>query len=66
MNSRPMVAGLKLQLAASGVDVEREIGKGSLAVSSEQSHLLGDWEFDKTSKLARFAEIPLYMLNVIL
>ena len=47
MNSRPMVAGLKSQLAASGVDVEREIGKGSLAVSSEQNHLLGDWEFDK-------------------
>lgn len=46
MNSRPMVAGIKSQLAADGVDVEAEIARGSMVLSSEQNHLLGDWEFD--------------------
>lgn len=51
LNSRPMVAGMKSQLAADGIDVENEIAKGRLMLSSEQSHLLGDWEFDVTSMI---------------
>ena len=51
MNSRPMVAGLKSQLAAEGLDVSHETIKGSLVMSSEQNHLLGDWEFDVPSML---------------
>jgi len=51
MNSRPMVAGLKSQLAAEGLDVVQETIKGSLVMSSEQTHLLGDWEFDVPSML---------------
>lgn len=46
LNSRPMVAGLKSQLAADGLDVEAEMARGSLMFSSEQTHLVGDWEFD--------------------
>jgi hypothetical protein len=41
-----MVAGLKSQLAAEGLDVEQEILRGALVLSSEQHHLLGGWEFD--------------------
>jgi len=46
LNSRPMIAGMKSQLAANGIDVEREISSGNLMLSSEQTHLVGDWEFD--------------------
>ena len=55
LNSRPMIAGMKSQLAALGVDVEHEIAKGSLMVSSEQSHLIGDWEFDVNAMLGSLA-----------
>lgn len=34
-----MVAGMRSYLAAAGVDVAREVGKGSLALSSDQGHL---------------------------
>ena len=51
LNSRPMVAGMKSQLAALGIDIEHEVAKGSLIMSSEQNHLLGDWEFDVRSML---------------
>ena len=46
-----MVAGMKSQLAALGIDIEHEVAKGSLMMSSEQNHLLGDWEFDVPSML---------------
>ena len=46
LNSRSMIAGMKSRLAAEGFDVEAEMAKGNLVLSSEQSHLLGDWEFD--------------------
>jgi hypothetical protein len=55
LNSRPMVAGMKSQLAADGIDVENEIAKASLVLSSEQTHLLGDWEFD-VSRMIRTLE----------
>lgn len=46
LNSPPMVAGFKSYLAAEGIDVALETGKGSLVLSSEQNHLVGDWYFD--------------------
>ena len=46
-----MVAGIKSQLAANGVDVQQSITNGSLVLSSEQSHLLGDWQFDISSMI---------------
>lgn len=35
----PMIAGMRSYLAAAGVDVAREVGKGSLVLSSDQGHL---------------------------
>ena len=40
LNSRPMVAGMRSYLAAAGLDVEHEVGKASLVLSSEQGHLV--------------------------
>jgi hypothetical protein len=39
LNSPPMVAGMGSYLAAAGVDVAHEVGKGSLVLTSEQGHL---------------------------
>ena len=39
-NSPPMVAGLQSYLAAAGVDVECELKKGSLVLTSDQGHLI--------------------------
>jgi hypothetical protein len=52
LNSRPMIAGMKSQLAALGVDVEHEIASGSLILSSEQNHLVGEWQFDVQAMIA--------------
>jgi MEDS: MEthanogen/methylotroph, DcmR Sensory domain len=41
LNSAPMVAGMRSYLAAAGVDVAQEVGKASLVLSSDQSHLIG-------------------------
>ena len=46
-----MVAGLKSQLAAQGLDVEQEFASGRLVMSAEQTHLQGDWEFDAARML---------------
>ena len=46
-----MVAGIKSQLAANGVDVQQSITNGSLVLSSEQNHLVGDWQFDISSMI---------------
>ena len=45
LDSPPMVAGMRSYLAAAGVDVAREVGKGSLVLSSDQGHLV-DGHFD--------------------
>ncbi len=45
LNSRPMVAGMRSYLAATGVDVVREVANGSLIFSSVQDHLR-DGKFD--------------------
>lgn len=39
LNSPPMVAGIRSYLAASGVDIERETGRGSLILTADRSHL---------------------------
>ncbi|HEY1498415.1 MAG TPA: MEDS domain-containing protein [Acidobacteriaceae bacterium] len=39
LNSPPMVAGMRSYLAAAGVDIEHEVGRGSLVLTSEQGHL---------------------------
>jgi hypothetical protein len=49
-NSPPMVAGLQSYLAAAGVDVKRELHKGSLILSSDQGHL-ADGLFDLNAML---------------
>src|SRR6185503_14851117 len=41
LNSPPMVAGLRSYLFAGGVDVPKEVMKGSLVLSSDQGHLHG-------------------------
>jgi DcmR-like sensory protein len=46
LNSGPMVAGMRSYLAAAGVDVAREMERGSLVLSSELSHLKEDGSFD--------------------
>src|SRR3569833_2985328 len=51
LNSRPMIAGMKSQLAAYGVDEQSAMTSGNLVLSSEQTHRIGDWEFDVPSLL---------------
>lgn len=41
LNTPPMVSGMRSYLAAAAVDVEHEIAKGSLTVSSDRLHLVG-------------------------
>jgi hypothetical protein len=55
LNSPPMVAGMQSYLAAAGVDVAHEVGKGSLLLSSEQRHLRGGI-FDADLMLHTLAE----------
>ena len=45
LNSPPMIAETRCSLAALDIDVERAIAKGSLVLSSDQSHL-ADGHFD--------------------
>src|SRR5690349_17489909 len=40
MNTPAMVAGIRSHLAAAGLDVPAAVQKGSLVLSSDQSHLL--------------------------
>jgi hypothetical protein len=39
LNSQPMVAGMRSYLYAAGVDVPKEVKRGSLVLSSDKSHL---------------------------
>jgi MEDS: MEthanogen/methylotroph, DcmR Sensory domain len=48
LNSPPMVAGVRSYLFAGGIDVPKEIMKGSLVLSSEQGHLKnGRFDIDR-------------------
>ena len=42
LNSPPMVAGIRSYLAAAGVDLNEQIVRGALLLSSDQSHLVND------------------------
>lgn len=50
LNSEPMVAGLRSYLAAAGVDVEAEMRRESLVLSSERPHLV-DGRFEMEGML---------------
>jgi hypothetical protein len=54
LNSPPMVAGIRSYLAASGVDVTREIERGSLVLTSDRDYL-AQGQFD--------TERMIFMLN---
>jgi MEDS: MEthanogen/methylotroph, DcmR Sensory domain len=48
LDSPPMVAGMRSYLAAAGVDVTREVGDGSLVLSSDQGYLVnGHFDVDR-------------------
>lgn len=48
LNSPPMVTGLRSYLFAQGVDVPKEIDKGSLVLSSATGHLMsGRFDTDR-------------------
>jgi len=54
LNSPPMVAGIRSYLAAEGVDVAREVDRGSLVLSSDTGHLV-DGVFEAARMLAMLA-----------
>ena len=41
LNSPPMIAGLRFCLSTLAIDLEEQIGKGALVLTSEQDHLVG-------------------------
>jgi hypothetical protein len=48
LNSPVMVAGMRCYLSAAGIDVAREVEKGSLVLSSDQGHLVeGRFDVDR-------------------
>jgi hypothetical protein len=48
LDSPVMVAGISCYLAAAGIDIARELGKGSLVLSSDQQHLIkGRFDVDQ-------------------
>ena len=51
LNSPTMVAGIRSYLAATGLDLARELEAGALVLSSDQSHLI-DGQFDSGRMLA--------------
>lgn len=56
LNSPAMVAGMRFTLAAAGVDLVREIGSGTLVLSSDQDHLVnGKFDADLMIKMLRDA-----------
>ena len=54
-DSPTMVAGMRSYLSAAGVEVAREVGKGSLVLSSDQGHLV-DGHFDVDLMLVSLEE----------
>lgn len=45
LNSPPMVAGMRWHLSAAGLDLAKQVERGALILSSDQSHLV-DGKFD--------------------
>ncbi len=54
-NSPAMVAGLRSQMFAAGIDVDRELARGSIQLSSDTSHLV-DGRFDVGRMIAMLDE----------
>jgi MEDS: MEthanogen/methylotroph, DcmR Sensory domain len=58
LNSPPMVAGLRSYLFAAGVDVPKEVMKGRLVLSSDNTHLEnGTFDVDRMLKMLSAAVI---------
>jgi hypothetical protein len=55
LNSRTMVAGIRTYLAAGGLDVESEVARGALVLSSDQTHLTNG-RFDVSRMLELLAQ----------
>jgi len=51
LNSPAMMAGIRSYLAAAGLDLTRELERGALVLSSDESHLV-DGQFDSERMLA--------------
>lgn len=52
LNSPAMVAGMRSQLAAAGLDLQAEVERGSLILSSDQGHLMdGKFDVDRMVRL---------------
>ena len=62
LDSPPMVAGMRSYLSAAGVDVAREVEKGSLVLSSDQGHLV-DGHFDVDLMIRSLEEAVQQALN---
>lgn len=55
LNSPTMVAGIRSYLAAAGLDVEHEVAKGALVLSSDQNHLTNG-RFDVNTMLGMLVD----------
>lgn len=56
LNSPAMVAGMRSQLAAAGLDPRAEVERGALILSSDQSHLVeGKFDVERMLRLLRDA-----------
>ena len=55
LNSPPMIAGIRSYLAATGMDVAREVDRGALVLSSSDGHLI-DGRFDVERMLALLSD----------
>jgi hypothetical protein len=55
LDSPPMVAGMGSYLSAAGIDVAQELSRGSLVLSSDQSHLV-DGRFDVDNMIRALEE----------
>ena len=62
LDSPPMVAGMRSYLSAAGVEVAREVEKGSLVLSSDQGHLV-DGHFDVDLMLRGLEDAVQHALN---
>lgn len=56
LNSPTMVAGMRCHLAAAGLDLEEQVERGALTLSSDQGHLSeGKFEVDRMMRLLQDA-----------
>lgn len=56
LNSPPMVAGMRCQLSAAGIDLAEEVKRGALVLTSDRNHLVdGRFDVDRMLRLLRDA-----------